>query len=162
MPKLKVARRWFTLMTMFALSGCVIATPFRSVGNQPENADGDPDTVVVAVTHATLGEDPDANATFWRYVSIVQDTLPTRPGLIGYGLRREILGGQAWTITVWTDEASLRDFVSSDAHRGAMRSGMSALTEARFARFEASRDDLPVAWDRALAELEKQNGSYGS
>ena len=163
MPKNNlVPRRWFTLMTMFALGGCVFSTPFRTVGNPPTSSDAAPETVVVAVTHAVLGDDSEANDTFWRYVWIVQDTLPTRPGLVGYGLRREILGGQAWTVTVWADEQSLKDFVSSDAHRGAMRSGMSALKEARFARFEAPRDQVPISWERALAELEKQNGTYGS
>ncbi|MCG8693896.1 MAG: hypothetical protein MI806_22050, partial [Minwuiales bacterium] len=63
-------------------------------------------------------------------------------------------------MTVWSDEASLIAFVQGETHQAAIAEGFEALETAGFARFEADRADIPVAWDRAIEILEKSQRSY--
>lgn len=143
------------LMSLSALAGCAISTPFQGPGydrRQGVTLAGD-GRVVMAITEAVLNGDRSQRSTFWSYVDQVEATLPTRPGFVGYALRREIIGRRAWTMTVWTDEASLDGFVGSDVHQAAIRASMGALACADFARVEIERGDVPISWDRALALL---------
>ncbi|MDJ0942566.1 MAG: antibiotic biosynthesis monooxygenase [Kiloniellales bacterium] len=151
------------LLSVFGLGGCAISTPFQGPGYDRRDGvtvDGE-GRLVVAVTKAVLRDDGARRATFWDYVFEVEASLPERPGFVGYSLRRELLGKQAWTMTVWTDEASLAAFVESDIHQAAIREALGALACARFARLEVARDEVPVAWDRALALFEAQAAPCG-
>ncbi len=147
------------LMSLSALAGCAISTPFQGPGyDRQQGVTVAGDALVVAITEAVLNGDRSQRSTFWRYVEQVEATLPARPGFVGYALRREIIGRRAWTMTVWTDEASLDGFVQSDAHQAAIRASMGALACANFARVEIERVDVPISWDRALELLAAGDG----
>ena len=143
------------LMSLSALAGCAISTPFQGPGydrRQGVTLAGD-GRLVVAITEAVLNGDRSQRSTFWDYVGQVEASLPSRPGFVGYALRREIIGRRAWTMTVWSDAASLQGFVESDVHQAAIRSSMGALACASFARVEIERAGVPISWDRALELL---------
>lgn len=152
---MRTVRTILMLITLSALAGCAITTPFQGPGydrGRGVTIAGE-HRLVVAVTEAVLRSDRTKRSTFWDYVSKVEASLPEHPGFVGYTLRRQIIGRRAWTLTVWSDEASLDGFVASDTHQAAIREAMVALECADFARFEIDRADIPVTWDRALAAL---------
>ncbi|WP_144186637.1 antibiotic biosynthesis monooxygenase family protein [Elioraea rosea] len=138
------------------VGGCAIATPFRSTAGGGDG--GAP--AVVALTEATLGPDSAARSAFWEGVWAVERTLKDQPGLIGYSVRRELLGNRTWTMTMWETEADLDRFVLSPAHRAAMASGRAALTGTRFARLERRRGDGPPSWAEALDVLGRTREGY--
>jgi len=147
------------LMSAFSLIGCTISTPFSGPGFEPGKGvtlEGT-DPVVVSLTYAELRKDRRLRSTFWEYVDKVEASLQGRPGFIGYSKRTIVFGHKAWTMTVWADNASLNEFVSSDVHRTAIRNAMGALATADFARLELKRDELPLSRDRALLLLETNN-----
>ncbi len=135
-------------------SSCAINTPFRGPGydrNQGVTLADAGDKVIVVLTHATLSE---SRRNFDSEVGIVADSLAVRDGLIGYSLRKELLGNEAWTMTVWRDEAALAAFVASNAHQNAIVNSAHELAAVRFKRFEVDVSELPITWEQALAKLE--------
>ena len=146
------------LLALFPVTGCAISTPYRSVAGVGPTADDD--TVLVALTHAEIAEGTSTASAFWSNVSAVADSLEGRPGLLGYRLRRELFGRNSWTMTVWTDEASLEAFIGSDIHQTAIREGWPALDRARFARVTVPLSEIPLSWDRAKALLDAQDREY--
>ena len=124
------------LLSFLGLEGCAFATGFQGPGYDRRNGVTLPGEgrLVVGLTKAVLRDDGALRSTFWDYVFKVADSLPERPGFVGYSLRREVFGKQAWTMTVWSDEASLAAFVESDLHQAAIRDAMGALACVRFAR----------------------------
>ena len=157
-----VTRTALTFLSLFALGGCATATPFRGPGYDPKAGVTLPgaEPVIVAITQATLGDESDSRAVFWDHVSRVEASLGNRPGFVGYSKRAEVFGDEAWTMTVWADEASLTAFVRSDVHQAAIREVFGRLADARFARFAVEREDVPVSWDQALVRLDEENRGY--
>lgn len=127
------------------LCACAISTPFRGMAPATDSA-------VLVVTHAVL--DPRTRADFDAQTRNVVDGLPLQPGLLGYSVRRELLGNQVWTITVWADEAARARFVASALHREAMAEGSAAITSIRVRRFALPEGSLPVRWRQALELLD--------
>ncbi|HIP80056.1 MAG TPA: hypothetical protein EYH07_16550 [Kiloniellaceae bacterium] len=149
-------------LSLLALGGCTIATPFKGPGFDPKEGvtlEGS-DRVVVAITRAVLQGDRSERSDFWTNVWRVEASLEARQGFIGYSLRRELFGAEAWTMTAWIDESSLDAFVSSSVHQTAIEQSLPALGQTGFARFEVERDDIPLSWDRAVEILEEDGRHY--
>jgi heme-degrading monooxygenase HmoA len=138
------------------LAGCTIATPFRSAAPAAPG----PDRVVLVLTHAVV--EPVRRAAFDEHTRRVLESLPGQPGLLGYSVRRQVLGNEAWTMTVWRDEAARARFVASDVHRAAIAAGAPALRSVRFLRIEIAAAELPLSWSRALALLDEHNSEYAT
>ncbi len=150
------------VVSALALSGCSISTPFRGSGYDTDRGvilDGG-DTVYVSITHAVLAKDRRLRSTFWTHVRRVEASLQQRPGFVAYSMRRQLFGNEAWTMTVWADESSVKAFINSDAHQRAIGSAAAALTAAHFARVELQREELPLSWERALELLHVNNAGY--
>lgn len=131
--------------------GCAIAMPFRGPG-----WDGAPtvarDEYVVVLTHAVL--DGETRASFDGGFDPVRAQLDGAEGLVGYSMRKELLGDEVWTMSVWQDEASLKRFLYRGAHRDVMRDGAIAIETGDFRRFTIPASDVPPTWSQALAWLE--------
>lgn len=152
------SRRVLPLMATLLLGGCQLATPFRGPDLPPASPH---DTAIVAITHVVFNDDRAARRHFWDAVAHVEDSLDRRPGFLGFSKRTRLWGGEAWTMTAWTDEASLQAFVASPAHQGAMGTGYAALAEARFARVSLARHALPLDWTKALDILDREGRRLG-
>ena len=154
--------RSVALLALVALGGCTFATPFRGPGYDAREGVTIEGTgpVIVAMTKAVLREDRARQSDFWDNVFRVERSLSKQPGLIGYALRRELFGPNTWTMTVWASEASLNAFMIGEIHQTAIREGLPALSSTRFVRFEADREEIPVAWDRAIDILERDGRTY--
>ncbi len=146
------------LLAGLGLSACAVATPFRGPGYDPASGPTIGGArLVVAVTNARLGTE---RGVFWENVARVEASLADRPGFVGHSKRTPILGGEAWTLSVWTDEAALDAFVASETHQRAIAEAYPGLAGTRFHRFELDRAAVPPSWEEALARLEAEGRSY--
>lgn len=137
------------------LSSCEVATRFRGPGFERGRGvvlDDVGGTVVVVVTNARL--DRAKRGVFMDYSQRVVEDLPNHDGFIGHSLRRRLLGGEVWTVTVWRDDAAADEFVAAPQHKEAVRQGMSAIVQARFHRFSWPTDRVPPTWDVVKKELD--------
>lgn len=137
------------------LGGCAIGLPYQDLSaGRPASGP----TRVVALTYAVL--DADKRAPFDRASAEVIRSLAGQPGIVGYKLRREILGDAVWTMTVWESEAARAAFVGSPVHRAAIQTGSAAVRQGRFAHVEVPAAEAPLSWKRALAVLESAEARY--
>jgi heme-degrading monooxygenase HmoA len=142
-------------IAVLVLAGCKMATPFRGPAADAAGS-GAGEIAVVALTHVTLGDDQARNGVFWTHTFRVVDAVSGQPGYLGHSVRRELWGKEAWTMTVWNDEASMRDFVRSDIHQAANRAVMSGVAGARFAHVTLDRSQIPLSWETAERVLCEQ------
>lgn len=149
------------------LLACAIAQPFAGPGYADGAVTVAPDgPFLVAATQATpaAGEE----ATFGNHVDAIQatlDAMDVESGLVGYSLRGEIGGRDNWTLTVWTSEAAMLDFVLSDAHTAAMTEAEQIVDIGRFVHWEESDPAaIPPDWESVLDRLETtaQTFDYGA
>ncbi len=110
----------------------------------------------IAVTEAVLAADRVARGDFWIGVRLVEAALPQQPGLIGFALRRELLGDRVWTITAWESKNELRRFMELPAHQEAMKLGARALIEFRSVLLMRPESGWPLSWTDALQALDNQ------
>ena len=105
----------------------------------------------VSVTYLALR--PENIETFMGLIPGVNQALFSNPGLVAVQLADSQQCATARTLTVWTDEAAMYEFVGSQAHVDAIVAfpeisrGQSTL--ANFGGVKAS----DITWERALAEL---------
>jgi quinol monooxygenase YgiN len=110
--------------------------------------------VVVALTQARL--DPDRRKPFDRATRRIFGSLGSRPGILGYSVRTRIGAAEVWTMTVWTDEASMDGFLASELHRSAIRDGRGSLVGGRTLRRSLPASRVPLPWKVAEELLERE------
>ncbi len=135
------------MAALFGLFACEVSTPYRRTVLAPESAE-----VVVGLTSATL--DRGKRGGFDRYTRQVVDAIEDSPGLLGFSVRRELLGDKVWTMSVWSSEAHLDAFVRSPMHQAAIRNGMPAVLRAQFHRVRRAANLPPLTWAEVKAMLE--------
>ncbi|MDX2131273.1 MAG: antibiotic biosynthesis monooxygenase [Planctomycetota bacterium] len=149
-----------TLAGGFAISGCTIATPFKGPGysrGEGVTLAGVGSTVVVSVTHARV--ERSKRAVFDQHSARVVRSMGEHDGLIGYSVRRELLGDGVWTMTVWRDRDAVLNFANTRVHTDAMGEGLPAVKEMHFLRFECPTREAPPSWTQALARLDEDIAS---
>lgn len=138
--------RAFALLTI-TVGGCAIGTPFPR-WQATTTAEHD-QQVVLVITRIVVN--PGKRREFDRQTSLVINSMPSHPGLLGYSARRELFGDQGWTISVWTDDEARRNFVRSAVHRQAIQQSESAIVTVELKRLTLSQSALPNNWASALA-----------
>ena len=136
------------------LTACQLATPMKGPGIDRSGrfATGKVGPqVYVGITNAVLGAAD--RSEFDRHTRRVVKSLPTQPGYVAHSVRTRIFGNEVWTMTIWDSDAALTAFVRSPVHQEAMREGISAVTTAKFDRFEWSTDAPPPTWKFVLERL---------
>ena len=145
---IKSFRTLFVTGVLPILSGCFyLGPPFQAV-DQFAVVPSDR-SVVVGITHVTLGDEYEKNNVFWDYTRQVINSLPEHQGYLGHKLRKKLFADEAWTMTVWEDEDALDRFVRSSRHGMAMGKGLPAVKSARFVRLILPRAQTPLDWDIA-------------
>jgi heme-degrading monooxygenase HmoA len=127
------------LVVIPALASCAISTPYRVKKESPPDAQ-----VVVSFTRVAL--DQKKRSVFDSYVKEIASTLDQQTGLLGYSLRREVFGNQAWTVTVWESDEALMRFVNSQLHTEAMEKSEPSVVGTDFVRKRMKSGDIPVPW----------------
>jgi heme-degrading monooxygenase HmoA len=110
-----------------------------------------PPESIVAVTYARTR--PGKRVQFFRSVTAILEDLPRHEGLLGYSFRFQVFGREAWTVTAWKDESSLRQFSRSALHAQAVADGEAVVEDFQFGRLNRPTASLPVRWSDAIDTL---------
>lgn len=141
------------------LNGCAVSTPWPRLA--PTQAERGDDLVVLVLTRVVV--DPERRSEFDRQNSRVMASMGSHSGLVGYAARRELLGDQGWTLSVWANDDARAAFVRSPVHREAIAKGLPAVRSVELKRLTVARKDLPTNWDevlRLLAEPESRRNYW--
>lgn len=138
-----------------ALTACRVGYPFRGPGYDPSKGVVHPAAgrdVFVAVTRGDVASG--RGSAFSEQLQSVLSTMDEHDGLIGYSVRKQLVGRRVWTMSVWIDRASMERFVRSPQHRDAISRGgipRSAFVAA-YTSVEVGR--VPFGWPEAERLLE--------
>lgn len=145
------------------LPGCAVARPFSG----PAVDAGAPDasvttSVTMVITHAVV--DRARRGPFDDYTRRLVAALDAGryEGLVGFSVRKELLGDEVWTVTVWSDLQAMQRFAGSELHRDAMRRAGDALRSVEVRHVQASRAEIPWSWERVLAQLGPRGAEGGA
>lgn len=144
-----------TAAVLLVVGGCKVGYPFRGPGYDSERGVVHPDagkTVLVVVTRGDT--EAGRGDTFADDLRAVMDSMSEQDGLIGYAVRRELVGSRVWTMSVWINRASMERFVRSAAHRDAMASGSIAENSFMSTTAEIDASRVPPGWTEAERMLE--------
>lgn len=83
---------------------------------------------------------------FFRGVSAVRKQLAAADGLVGYTLRARPLARDYWTLSVWTDEAALGEFMRTPPHVQFMTSLKPFMGPTKFVTWRISGPMAVRAW----------------
>lgn len=93
---------------------------------------------------------------FWFFVKVLRSALQARSA---GGSAAVLLFGESkniyWTCTVWTDEASMRSFMTSGAHRTAMPYLMKSCDEASVVHWLQDSEQVP-SWSEAHRRMQSE------
>jgi quinol monooxygenase YgiN len=94
-----------------------------------------------------------ATVRFFRAVSAVRKQLAAADGLIGYTLRAKPLARDYWTLSVWKDDAALRQFMRTSPHVQVMTSLKPFMGPTKFVTWTVSAADGRPSMVVALEHL---------
>ncbi|WP_149181540.1 DUF3291 domain-containing protein [Streptomyces sp. TRM49041] len=93
----------------------------------------------------------------WRQVT-------SAPGAYGASLVAQPLKRTFYTLSAWQDREALYTYARTEPHRGIMKDLRATMRGSTFTFWEATAEDLPLAWDdarRRLAEQAARDGDGG-
>lgn len=93
-------------------------------------------------------------------VSVVRQ-LERTDGLVGWSLRAQPFARTFWTLSAWTDERALGEFVKQMPHIAVMGKLRPHMGPTRFTTWKAHGSTLPVAWNAALTRLMEPSAASG-
>jgi len=93
---------------------------------------------------------------FGRDAGQIEAQLEATPGLLGYSLRAKPLRRRFWTLSAWTDERALREFVRTEPHGRVMTELPPHMGPTKFFRWTAPGSALPPSWDDALRREQEE------
>jgi quinol monooxygenase YgiN len=92
---------------------------------------------------------------FLNFTFQIQKQLRSTPGIIGYSLRAKPLSRNFWTLSGWTDEKALMDFVTKIPHSQAMKAMTPHMGPTNFTKWKVSGSALPLRWEDAMKRAQK-------
>ena len=90
---------------------------------------------------------------FFRGVSAVRKQLAQADGLVGYTLRAKPLARDYWTLSVWKDQAALREFIRMRPHVELMTALKPFMGPTKFVYWSITADDGQPSFTDALERL---------
>ena len=94
--------------------------------------------------------------SFFKHTQLIQNQLHKSHGVVGFKLRADILTKKAYTISVWEDAKSLKNFITSGAHKDIMSQVPDYLGKHRkFVTVFIKGSEFPSSWDWAMKMLEE-------
>ena len=112
--------------------------PWRS----PTPHDGSPSEAVVLASRLELGAFHQIPRFLVAALRIRRQVLRS-PGALGLSLIADPRRKTFWTLSAWTDDAALGEFVAAPPHRDVMASYRGQLVAAQFTTFRVKTDELP-------------------
>ncbi|MDY7106679.1 MAG: DUF3291 domain-containing protein [Actinomycetota bacterium] len=83
---------------------------------------------------------------FLRDTLRIRRQLARAPGMIGYGLKADLVAKTFWTYSVWRDEDSMAAFARSEPHATIMKRLRPRMGESRFSTTTVAGDAIPRTW----------------
>ncbi|WP_027672080.1 antibiotic biosynthesis monooxygenase family protein [Rheinheimera baltica] len=151
-----LSKKLSVLVLSVTQSACLFSSPMH--WDKKLTAEPEQQTLVMAVTHVKLGKNSGDNEKFWHGTYQVLDSLTQYEGYLGHKVRRSLSGREAWTLTLWQNEADLKQFVKSTVHDAAAKEGFLAVSTARSFHLTTSRSALQTEW----RDVEALMDEYGS
>ena len=93
---------------------------------------------------------------FLKFSFQIQKQLRATRGIIGYSLRAKLFSRKFWTLSAWTDEKPLMDFVANIPHGQAMKAMMPHMGPTKFTKWKVSGSVLPLRWEDAMERSKKE------
>lgn len=87
---------------------------------------------------------------FHGYTMQIRKQLEEAEGVMGYALKAHIWKRNFWTISVWEDEAHLRQFAFDGLHRSVMSVLRDDLAGFKNTRWSIRGSEVPPSWSDAL------------
>ena len=87
---------------------------------------------------------------FFRAVFAVRKQLAGAEGLVGYTLRAKPFARDYWTLSVWTDQAALSEFMRTAPHAEIMGSLKPIMGTTKFVQWGITSADGRPGWPEAL------------
>ena len=113
---------------------------------------GPAEQYLVMASHLPLNKFA-STVQFLRAVAAVRRQLARAEGLVGYTLRAKPLARDYWTLSVWTGEPALRDFMRARPHVDVMGSLRPLMGPTKFVQWKIAGSDGRPDWDGALRRL---------
>ena len=88
----------------------------------------------------------------WYSLRVLRQ-LGTAKGLLGYSTQAALWRRKFWTLSVWQNEAMLREFVEQAAHGKSMKRFERHIHEAKAAQWQVAGRSLPPDWQDAKERL---------
>ncbi|GJM15820.1 MAG: hypothetical protein DHS20C13_11470 [Thermodesulfobacteriota bacterium] len=93
---------------------------------------------------------------FFKQSGLIQKQLHKSHGVVGFKLRADILSKKIYTMSVWEDAKSLKNFITSGAHKDIMADVPSYLGKDRtFATVFIKGSEFPPSWEWAIKMLKE-------
>jgi hypothetical protein len=96
---------------------------------------------------------------FFRFSFQIQKQLRTTPGAVGYSLRAKLFSRNFWTLSAWTEEKSLMDFVMKIPHEQAIKAMLPHMGPTKFTKSKVLGSALPLRWEEAMQRSQKGESS---
>ena len=80
-------------------------------------------------------------------------------GLVGWSLRARPFAKTSWTLSAWTDERALGEFVRRMPHNAVVDKLRPHMGPTRFTTWKAGGSTLPINWDDALTRLRESSAA---
>jgi predicted amino acid racemase len=115
---------------------------------------------IVLLTLSSVEHRPGMRKKFFNDTKKVIKEIASQPGLVGYAFKFELFGNKAWTMSVWENELSQKQFVKSTAHSIAVKNSRFTAQNIKFFSQTISVCNLPIKWSEAI-KLLKNAPEYG-
>lgn len=101
---------------------------------------------------------------FMKWTWQIRSQLEHAEGLVGYSLDAHLLKKTFWTVSAWTSQAALDEFVARNPHAAGMAAIRPRMQRSGFVFWTATSEDLPIPWDdvRRRIQAKDERGHGGT
>ena len=90
---------------------------------------------------------------FLRWTMRIRGQLAAAEGLAGYSLDAHLLRKTFWTVSAWTSQAAMEEFVRQEPHAGGMAAIRPNMQSPAFLFWTVTAEDLPIRWHDVRARM---------
>jgi len=137
-----------------------VDVPLAGAGLDPEaGLTGDRhETYVVSTTQLVVK--PDAMSDFGDRVADIFTDIATREGLVAYGFASDEGCNHQRTLTVWSSEEAMFDFMVGEEHTKAMNATLAISDAGRVTHWTATAEEVEaLTWDQAVSRMAEVDNS---
>ena len=93
---------------------------------------------------------------FLRWTLRIRHQLSGTDGLVGYSLDAHLFRKTFWTLSAWTSQEALEDFVQVDPHMSGMAAIRPHMRPSTFVFWTVKPEELPLRWETARRRINEE------